>query len=591
MKIVKKYNSFLILLILLIISSINNCSKKDDVLVARVGSKPITLRDFEDEFAKGKSTEAINKSSLEDKKVFLDGMIDKQLKIIDAYQNHLDTSKKIIDQVDPRSLGFMFNRLIEREVIQEIVPESEIHDYYEKAGREVKIKQILIGFDPAKAEQKKQSLNRAKQIVQRLKNQENFEKLATEISDDINTAKKGGDKGFLRWGPTSVENPVYVAAFSMKVNEISDPIETPNGYYIIKVVEIKKNDGPSFERQRDIIRRQLYSAKNKKIEEGYYDYLDKLKKKYQAAFPDESTEMVAQKFLSPNQAPQNNATDSLQKFIDPLEKFTDDEKKLAIVTFRNGKLTIGDLIEELKRYPPSRRPNFRNKEDVQNFINYRLVPVNLLEQEVKKKNIKNDKFVKEQVKSFKENLMLNEIQSIQVNDKINVKDEDIQNYFEQHREDYKNPEQREIQQLFVNDKGLADDIVKKARRGTDFTRLFWRYNQNKSLNANDGKSEINENRPGIGKPSFKIKKDEVTDPIKIGEGYYIVKVLNITEPTLKTLEESKNLVASKLRQIAREDREKEWTEQLHHQINYVVYEGNLAKAFTNNAGQQHAAYE
>jgi parvulin-like peptidyl-prolyl isomerase len=590
MKIVKKYNSFLILFILLVISSINNCSK-EDVLVARVGSKPITLRKFEDEFAKGKNAEAIKKSSLEDKKNFLDGMIDKQLKIIDAYQNHLDTSKKIIDQVDSRSLGFMFNRLIEREVIQKIIPESEIRDYYEKANKEVKIKQILIKFDPDNPEQKQQSFNRAKKIAQRLKNQENFEKLATEISDDINTAKKGGDKGFLKWGATSVENPVYVAAFSMKTYEISDPIETPNGYYIIKVVDIKKYDGSSFEQQRDTIRRQLYSAKNKKIEQGYYDYLDKLRKKYQAAFSDESIEIFTQKFLSPDKDPLNNNTDSLQKFIDPLENFTDNENKLAIVGFRNGNLTIGDLVEELKRYPPRRRPNFRNKEDVQNFINYRLVPVYLLEQEVKDQNIKNDKFVKEQVKSLRENMMLNEIQQIQVNDKISVKDEDVQNYFEQHREDYKNPEKREIQQLYVNDKELADDLVKRARRGADFTRLFRRYNQNKSIKGNDGKLEITENRPGIGKPSFKIKKDEVTDPIKIGDGYYIVKVLNIIEPALKTLEESKNIVASKVRQVARENREKEWIEQLHNRINYVVYEGNLAKTFTNYSGKQNMAHE
>lgn len=586
MKIVKIYNSFLILFIVSLIS-INNCSK-EDVLVARVGSKSITLREFENEFAKGKNAESIKKSSIEDKKIFLDGIIDRQLKIIDAYQNHLDTSKKIVDQVNARSSGLMFNRLIEREVIQKIIPESEIKGYYEKANKEVKIKQILIKFNPNSPEQKQKSLSRAKKTVQRLKNQENFEKLANDISEDINTAKKGGDKGYLKWGPTSLENPVYVAAFSMKNNEISDPIETPNGYYIIKVVDIKKLPGQSFEQQREIIRRQLYSANNKKIEQAYYDYLDKLKKKYQAVFADETVEMFTQKLLSPNQAArddESNNADSLQSLKDPLENFTDNDKNSVIVNFKDDNLTIGDLVKELKRYPFRRRPNFRNKEDVQNFINYRLVPIYLLEQEANEQNIKNDRSVENQVKSFRENIMINEIQRIQVNDKINIKDEEIQNYFEQHREDYKYPERREIQQLYITDKGLADDIVKRARRGIDFTRLFHKYNQKESMKRNDGKSEITESRIGIGKPSFKIKKDEVTDPIKIGDGYFIVKVLNIIAPTFKTFEESKNLVTAKVRQMARENREKEWIEQLHKRINYVVYEQNLAKAFTDYTGQ------
>ncbi len=579
--------------ILLLVVSFTYCSR-DNTLVARVGTKKITITEFEGEFAKGKNAEQIKSATLEDKKIFLDGMINRQLKIIGAFQNGVDTTKTVIDQVKDRSRGFMFNRLIELEVIQKVLPESEIKDYYEKTNKEVKIRQIFITFQPNNIEQKKSALNRIKEIYKRLKNREDFEKLAIDVSEDANTAKKGGDKGYLRWGPTSAENPVYVTAFSMKENDISEPIETPNGYYLIKVENIKKIQNPPYEQQKEKIRRQFYSINNKKIEDTYYEYMDKLKAKYKLVLVNESIEMFAKKYLATgadSSAKYEIAEDSLQKKISPLDSFTDSEKNKVIVSFRNGNLTINDLTEELKRYPDYRRPQFRNIEDVQNFINGRLVPPYLLEQEVNAKNISQDKLVKKQVESFRENIMINEIQRIQINNNINITEQDLEGYFKDHNDEYKNPEKREIQQIYVTDKSLAEDIVKRARRGSDFTQLFHRYNQKESLKEKSGKLEIIEGYAGIGKSAFQIGMGEVTDPIKIGEGYSIVKVLNVIAPTYKTYEESKNVVTSKVRRIAYENREKKWIEELRNRINFVVYENNLAKSFKNYTAEQNRAYE
>ncbi len=592
MKNVNVGRCFLIVILLSLIS-VTYCSR-EDTLVARVGTRKITISEFEDEFAKGKNTEQNKSASLEDKKTFLDGMINRQLKIINAYQNTVDTTRRIIDQVNERSREFMFFRLIELEVIQKVVPESAIKDYYEKANKEVKIRQIVINFSPNSIEQKQNALTIAKEIEKRLKNREDFAKLAMDFSEDVNTAKKGGDKGYLKWGPTSAENPVYVAAFSMKENETSAPIATSNGYYLIKVEQIKKYQSASYDRQKEKIRQQINSANNKKIETAYYEYLDKLKAKYKLVFVDESIDMFAKKYAAPGVNSLGNdeiAKDSLKKEINPLDGFTENEKNKVIVKFRNGSLTINDLVEELQKYSPHRRPQLRNKEDVQNFINGRLTPAYLFEQEVKVKNISQDKIVEKQVKSFKENVMLNEIQRIQVNNKINITEQELEDYFKQHKDDYKNPEKREIQQIFVAEKNLAEDITRSARRGADFSRLFHRYNEKESLKEKSGKLEITEGYAAIGKPAFKIGIGEVADPIKIGEGYAIVKVLNFIAPTYKTFEESKNLVSSKLRRSAYENREKEWIEELRNRTNYVVYEKNLAKAFTNYTAQEYVAYE
>jgi len=295
-------------------------------------------------------------------------MINRQLKIVDAYQNELDKDEKIVELVQNRSRGFMFNRLIEIEVTQKIMPDSELRDFYEKANKEVKIRQIVVKFDRKNQEQKQRAFSRAKEIVQKLKDRENFAKLASDVSDDINTAKKGGDKGYLKWGPTSSKNPVYAAAFSMKVDEISDPIETPNGYYIIKIVHIKKYPGPPFDQGREKIRRQIYSLRGREITDAYYKFLDELRKKHKFQFNENAIETFAKQLLTPK----SDSLNASAKNESPYDSFSPSERKLVLASFVNGKLTVEDLIKEIKKYPRHRQPRFRNKLEIQDFINGRL---------------------------------------------------------------------------------------------------------------------------------------------------------------------------------------------------------------------------
>jgi foldase protein PrsA len=73
-----------------------------------------------------------------------------------------------------------------------------------------------------------QSLN----ILERLKNGENFEKIAKEFSE-CSSKKRGGDLGFFSRGQMVKE--FEKAAFTLKQGEVTqEPIKTKFGYHIIK---------------------------------------------------------------------------------------------------------------------------------------------------------------------------------------------------------------------------------------------------------------------------------------------------------------------------------------------------------------------
>jgi len=69
----------------------------------------------------------------------------------------------------------------------------------------------------------------------RIQNGERFAKVAAELSDDTGSARSGGDLGFFTRG--NMEPAVEDAAFSLKLNEVSQPIRTIYGWHLVEVLE------------------------------------------------------------------------------------------------------------------------------------------------------------------------------------------------------------------------------------------------------------------------------------------------------------------------------------------------------------------
>lgn len=120
---------------------------------------------------------------------------------------------------------------------------SDVKDFFNKIPKdslpyvnaELEYAQI-VHYVPINESQKKEAKEKLKSIRDRIVNGEDFSTLAVLYSQDIESAKQGGELGFVNRGDLVPE--FSAAAFKLKnTSEISDIIESPFGFHIIQLIE------------------------------------------------------------------------------------------------------------------------------------------------------------------------------------------------------------------------------------------------------------------------------------------------------------------------------------------------------------------
>jgi peptidyl-prolyl cis-trans isomerase D len=101
---------------------------------------------------------------------------------------------------------------------------------------------------------------------------ESFEVLAKEYSSDTGSADSGGDLGYFQ---RDVMEPAFEdAAFALSnIGDVSEPVKTEFGYHLIKLTDIKSDEGATFADVKEQVELQ-YRKQN--AEEMFYDYAEQL---------------------------------------------------------------------------------------------------------------------------------------------------------------------------------------------------------------------------------------------------------------------------------------------------------------------------
>jgi len=171
----------------------------------------------------------------------------------DHYKNKVKVDIKSIEEYydkqtksffEPQKIKVDFIELSLSEVAKSIkANDDELFNFYEDekerftTEEERQAQHILV-----------ESEQQAKEIITQLSSGADFAKLATTHSQDTGSKDAGGDLGFFTLGVMMPEFEDKV--FSMKVNEVSSPVQTEFGYHVIKLNAIQAGTVKPFDEIR-----------------------------------------------------------------------------------------------------------------------------------------------------------------------------------------------------------------------------------------------------------------------------------------------------------------------------------------------------
>lgn len=264
----RKYFCILGSLLLMTIFIQGKALAQDDV-IAKIGDRKITVSEFNKvlKYFDAERQKAIEKNPQLKETIllqYIQGVVISNL----AKQKSFDKNPQIKEQIEFYKDNYLANEYLKKEVAEKVkVTEEEIKSYYESHNDEfktpemIRARHILIQANQSASESdKKKAKEKAENILKKIKDGEDFAKLATELSEDPGSKSKGGDLGFIPRGKTV--KPFEDAVFSLKPGE-PGIVETQFGYHIIKVEEKREPAFEPFEQAKERISQKLAQERMK----------------------------------------------------------------------------------------------------------------------------------------------------------------------------------------------------------------------------------------------------------------------------------------------------------------------------------------
>lgn len=266
----------LVTLISMLVCSIAVLAQGQTSTLLEIGNEKISKEDFMKMYLKNNSTSIVSLDR-QDLENYLDLFINYKLKLIQARENGLDTTKAFLDEVAKYR-----KQVAEPYINDRTITDSLIQEAYDRELEILRASHVLITL-PANAAPSDTlaAYNKALMVRNKALKGEDFAKLAMEYSDDPSAKDRvvsenqpvvkgnGGDLGYF----TSMLM-IYSfesACYSMQKGDISMPIRTNFGYHIIKLTDRKQADFSSVDLKHVLVTTQNRSEEDaeKIINEAY----------------------------------------------------------------------------------------------------------------------------------------------------------------------------------------------------------------------------------------------------------------------------------------------------------------------------------
>ena len=155
----------------------------------------------------------------------------------------------------------------------------------------------------------------------------------------------------------------------------------------------------------------------------------------------------------------------------------------------------------------------------------------------------------------------------EVSKDVKVTDKDIEQYYNSHKQQYTQPETREIRHILVGEKqrALADQIYDQVKaKPSLFPSLAKRYSKDPGSKNQGGKLTIvrGQTVAPFDQTAFLMHVGQISRPVKTQYGYHVIQAVGAIKPAKTTpLKDVKNAIRQQLLQTKKNDKMNKWVQE------------------------------
>lgn len=528
MRIFKKINFLFVLLSLNVIYA---QGQKD--IVAKVGNIPITKEEFQKRFDFTPHPGSIGDvDSTLTKREFLHTLIAEKLLAGDAFKKGFESTAEYLKAYNYVRDFYLRDALYTVEVKNKtVIPDSAL-----VIGRERMRRTLMVKFIFSRDEKEITDIYRS------LMTHATFDSVLSTRPENAEQ-KKAIEITFGTMNE-EVENYLY----SLKLTEITPPIELPEGWYIFRLYsgtikdDLQDIDIQKVERVvRDRMYDRTYQAFYKKFFKGVVVDADR------SIFYDLWKALY--KYIKENDKSlvlKNKKYTLFEKEINAIRgTFSQQRLNNKFIKFSEKPVTFNDFLD----FMSSEGFEFVNKDSAHvgsrlNTLISTYIQNEILAREALKRGYDKLADIESELKIWREYFLAN-LDMKQIYKKETVTDEEAREFYNKNNKIVPRPAEFKISEILVDSLDTVNKIFSELDKGKDFKELAARYAREDSTRNSGSETSSNQidSASGVWQIVSKMKVGEVYGPIKVRGGFSIIKLLKRDEPKqerVETFEEAKN---------------------------------------------------
>lgn len=242
----------------------------DETVLARVNDVIITVKDLQDQL--NRQTPYVRKryESLSSRRDFLDNMIRFEVLAKEAANRGFHKDPAVVRSMKQVMIKKLLKAKLGEQVKLESITEEEMQAYFNEHRDEFSTDaQVRVAAIVLKRKREAQSVLKLA-TEDGGKTNKAFRDLVDRYSVDEITKLRGGDLRYFNRATKEIPSGVVSASFSLsEIGEVAGPIQTKNGFYVIKLMGKRPALNRTFEQVRTKIQNRIYQNQRTAAQKAY----------------------------------------------------------------------------------------------------------------------------------------------------------------------------------------------------------------------------------------------------------------------------------------------------------------------------------